>query len=135
MNVFLDTNVLVSAFATRGLCADVFRLVLAQHDLLISRQVIAEFRRVLKRKFSVPDTLTEEFVAFLREARVVPSPRPPFPHAVRDADDAAVLAAAIHVRCDVLISGDPDLLDIAATVSELRILSPRQFWQLHRTGA
>jgi putative PIN family toxin of toxin-antitoxin system len=135
VNVFLDTNVLVSAFATRGLCADVFRLVLARHDLSISRQVIVEFRRVLKRKFSVPDMLAEEFITFLQEARVVPSPRPPFPHTVRDADDAAVLAAAIRARCDVLISGDPDLLDIAATVSELRILSPRQFWELHRTGA
>lgn len=32
MRVFLDTNVLVSAFATRGLSADVFRLVLAEHE-------------------------------------------------------------------------------------------------------
>ena len=32
MRVFLDTNVQVSAFATRGLCADVLRLVLAEHE-------------------------------------------------------------------------------------------------------
>lgn len=29
MRVFLDTNVLVSALATRGLCADVLRIVVA----------------------------------------------------------------------------------------------------------
>ena len=36
MRVFLDTNVLVSAFATRGLCADVLRHVLADHQLAAS---------------------------------------------------------------------------------------------------
>ncbi len=34
MKVFLDTNVLVSAFTTRGLSADLFRLVVAEHELL-----------------------------------------------------------------------------------------------------
>ena len=134
MNVFLDTNVLVSAFATRGLCADVLRLVLARHELIISPQVIMEFRRVLKRKFHVPDTLAAEFIAFLQDASVVPTPRPPFPHRVRDTDDAAILAAALRARCDVLVTGDPDLLDIAPSVDGLRILSPRAFWELHRTG-
>ena len=134
MNVFLDTNVLVSAFATRGLCADVLQLVLARHELTISRQIITEFRRVLNRKFHVPDALAAEFIAFLQDAFIVPTPRPPYAHPVRDADDAAILAAALRARCDVLITGDPVLLDIATTVDGLRILSPRAFWELHRTG-
>ena len=33
MRVLLDTNVIVSAVTTRGLCADVFRAVLAAHEL------------------------------------------------------------------------------------------------------
>lgn len=134
MNVFLDTNVLVSAFATRGLCADVLRLVLARHDLTISRQVVTEFRRVLKWKFHVPDSLTAEYVNFFQDAFIVPTPRPPHTHPVRDTDDAAILAAALRASCDVLVTGDPDLLDIATTVDGLRILSPRAFWELHRTG-
>jgi len=32
VRVFFDTNVLVSAFATRGLSADLLRLVLTEHD-------------------------------------------------------------------------------------------------------
>jgi hypothetical protein len=35
VKVFLDTNVLVSGFAARGLCADVMRLVLAEHELIM----------------------------------------------------------------------------------------------------
>jgi len=31
VRVCLDTNVLVAAFATRGLCADVLRAVLTEH--------------------------------------------------------------------------------------------------------
>ena len=33
MRVFFDTNVLVSAFLARGLCADLLRLVLTEHPV------------------------------------------------------------------------------------------------------
>jgi hypothetical protein len=39
MKVMLDTNVLASAVATRGLCADVLRAVLAEHELVICPQM------------------------------------------------------------------------------------------------
>ncbi len=47
MRVFLDTNVLVSAFATRGLSADVFRRALAEHMLLTGEVVLRDLRLVL----------------------------------------------------------------------------------------
>jgi len=37
VRVFLDTNVLVAAVATRGLCADVFRSALASYELVSSQ--------------------------------------------------------------------------------------------------
>ncbi len=40
MKVVLDTNVLASTAATRGLCADVLRAVLAEHQLVICSQII-----------------------------------------------------------------------------------------------
>ena len=40
MRVLLDTNVLASAAATRGLCADVLRVVLAEHELVVCRQIL-----------------------------------------------------------------------------------------------
>ena len=39
MKVFLDTNVLVSAFATRGLSADVVRLLLTEYLKYMVAQV------------------------------------------------------------------------------------------------
>ena len=42
MRVLLDTDVLVAAFATRGICQDVIRVVLAEHRLLIGESVLEE---------------------------------------------------------------------------------------------
>ena len=54
MRVFLDTNVLVSAFATRGLCADVLRVVLAEHTFITSEIVLREVSRVLRTRIGMP---------------------------------------------------------------------------------
>lgn len=60
MRVFLDTNVLVSAFTTRGLGADVFRLVLAEHELIVGRIVLEELRGVLREKIGLPESAVRE---------------------------------------------------------------------------
>jgi predicted nucleic acid-binding protein len=49
MKVMLDTNVLAAAAATRGLCADVLRAVLAEHEMVICPQIISELQRRIKR--------------------------------------------------------------------------------------
>ena len=53
---FLDTNVLASAAATRGLCADVLREVLTSYELVTFAQVLNELERVLRTKFGIPGT-------------------------------------------------------------------------------
>ncbi len=132
MRVFLDTNVLVSAYATRGLCADVLRLVLAEHELLTAEVVLEELGRVLLSKIRLPADAVQEVIAFLRQYPVeaTPDALPELP--VRDPDDRRVLAAALAAGAEVLVTGDPDLLDIAGELQELRITNPRGFWSLHR---
>ena len=49
MKVFLDTNVLVSAFASRGICADILELVLLEHDLLTGENVLRELGKALRQ--------------------------------------------------------------------------------------
>jgi hypothetical protein len=61
MRIFLDTNVLASAVAARGLCADVVREILVSHQLIISESLLNELRNVLRNKLAVPD----EFIDFL----------------------------------------------------------------------
>lgn len=129
MRVLLDTNVLVSAFATRGLCADVLRLVLAEHTLVTGDVVLRELARVLLNRIKLPRAKIEGIVAFLRQHEVVPTPSAPSNLPIRDEDDRWVLASAVAGAADVLVTGDRDLLDVA-TQAPLKIVEPRGFWEL-----
>jgi len=129
----LDTNVLVAAFATRGLCADVFRAVLAEHELVCGEVILEELRAVLARKLRLPkariQAVTEVFVGF----EVIPKPAEPSPIRIRDRADRWILATAVAGRADVLVTGDEDLLSVAAQ-APLPIVTPRAFWELLRRG-
>lgn len=129
MRVFLDTNVLVSAFATRGLAADVLRLVLSEHTLVTGDVVLRELARVLRVRIKLPRARIEDILDFLREFEVVPKPKAPSDVALRDEDDRWVLASAVAGAVDVLVTGDRDLLD-AAGEAPLEIVDPRGFWEL-----
>jgi putative PIN family toxin of toxin-antitoxin system len=131
VRVFLDTNVLVSAFATRGLCADVMRQVLAEHELVIGEVVLRELRKALRVKLKLPPATVTAIEELLRESEEIPRPRTPSELEVRDPDDRWVLASAIAGRADVLVTGDRDLLEVAAQ-SPVRIIDPRGFWTLLR---
>jgi len=129
VRVFLDTNVLASAFATRGLSADVLRLVLSEHTLITGDVVLRELARVLANRIRLPKSRVDEILAFLREFEVVPKPHVPSEVAVRDEDDRWVLASAVSGGADVLVTGDRDLLAVATKVP-LKIVDPRGFWEL-----
>ncbi len=134
MRVFLDTNVLAAAFTTRGLCADVVRCVLAEHQLITGDVILGELHDVLAKRFQLPASTTKDILDLLRSQEVVAKPKKVASTPIRDPDDAWVLASAIEGRCDVLVTGDRDLLDIA-DAAPLPILSPRGFWELLRKQA
>ena len=128
MKVFLDTNVLASGLATRGLCTEVVEAVLNEHELLICDQVLQELVPVLASKFRLPATIVKEFAALLRaEATVVPVSKT-HPIRVKDKDDIVILSCAISGEAEVFITGDKELLALKS-IGKLSILSPREFWQ------
>ena len=133
MKVFLDTEAVVAAFATRGLCADVVRLTLAAHEIVVSRTVLAELARTLTQEIGLPERDVRSVVSFVREeAAVAPDVAPKV--RVRDPKDVPILAAALACGADVLVTGDRDLLEIEGPVG-IRIVSPRGFWQLAKAPA
>jgi len=133
VRVCLDTNVLVAAFATRGLCADVFRTVLAEHDLVIGDVILAELRRVLTTKFKVPADRMESIEAVFAPFPRIPKPAAPGLASIRDPADRWVFATAVAERADVLVTGDQDLLAVRDE-SPLLVLEPRAFWELLRAA-
>ena len=130
MKVVLDSNVLVSAFATRGLCADVLRVVLAEHELVTAGVIVDEVTRVLARKLRVPRATVDQIRVFLRAYATTAVPQAPPRVNVRDPDDAVILAITIGAGAEVLVTGDRDLLDVQDRVTRLRIIDPRGFQAL-----
>lgn len=127
MKVFLDTNVLVSAFATRGLCADLFRLLIAEHDVQTGEVNLVELRRVLIERFKAKPEQVDLAEQLLRDHTLIPKPPDALSVCVRDPDDALVLASAVLGDADLLVTGDQDLLSIGRE-APVAIVTPREGW-------
>ena len=128
MKVFLDTNVLASALATRGLCAELFEAVLQSHELLISPPVLKELERVLPAKLGLSRHITTNFIDLLRVyATIVEGASPAV--SLPDPDDEAIVASALSGKARVFVTGDKALLGLGS-VEGLPLISPRQFWEL-----
>ena len=130
MKIFTDTNVLVSAFTTRGLCADLLEVILADHQLITGEIVLTELEQVLTKKLNVPQNKVSKTLLFLRKHQIEPVPDNPSEVKVRDEDDRWVLESALRAKAEILVTGDKDLLVIASNVPQLKIISPRGFWEL-----
>lgn len=131
MRVLLDTNVLIAAFATRGICQDVMHVVIAEHDLVLGQTVLDEVERNLQKKLRMPASVTAEVIEFLRGHAEVVTPEAPASVPKRDREDRWVVAAAFHGKADVLVTGDDDLLSLTSSLP-VAIVSPRGFWEMLR---
>jgi putative PIN family toxin of toxin-antitoxin system len=128
VRIVLDTNVLVAAAATPGLCRRLIRSQMSRHEIIVSEPLLKEFRETLRRKF---DFEPENF-PFLKELTLrseivtVIKLSPPI---CRDEDDDWVLATALAGNANIILTGDNDLL-VLKTFQGIRILSPRQFVEI-----
>jgi len=130
VRVFPDTNVLASAFGTRGLCADLLRLIFRDHELMTGEVVIGELVGVLRRKFAVPPATINQIEELLRSYHVEPRPHDLTELKLRDRNDRLVVASALKAKAEVLITGDHEMLDLEEKPEGLQILSARDFWNL-----
>jgi putative PIN family toxin of toxin-antitoxin system len=128
MRIFLDTNVIVSAVATRGLCADVFRETLVHHNLVISEVLLSEIAGVLQGKIGVPLEIVSDVLTILRESSVLSKPSRAVDLPIHDAKDKALVSAALCGGADLFVTGDRELLDLSGS-GTMEIVSPRMFWE------
>jgi len=133
MRIFLDTNVLVSAVATRGLCADVLREVLLSHQLLVSADLLKELEKVLREKIGLPQPLLSEFMEFIQQDAHFSEPSPIHKIPIEDKGDIPILSAALNGKADVFVTGDKRLIE-QERLGEMEIVSPRGFWQKLRSS-
>jgi len=128
MKVFLDTNVLVSAVATRGLCSDVLREVLRHHHLIISPELLTELENVFRKTLGLPQNMIFEFIEVIKQDSQLSTPSPLPNVKLRDKDDLLMLSSALNGGADLFITGDKELLGLQS-IRDMGIVSPRMFWE------
>jgi putative PIN family toxin of toxin-antitoxin system len=134
LRVFLDTNVLVSAFASRGLCAEIFEMVLLEHQLILGRSVLGELEKALRNKVKLPARDCAAILSFLiDEAALLVENSDPVTANV-DQDDAIVLGDAVKGGAAAFVTGDAKVLRLGHH-GTLAIFSPRACWEILRSGS
>ena len=128
MKVFLDTPVIVSAAAVRGLCADVLREVLAYHELVLSIPVIAELNTVFFTQLKLPDDIITESIGFLYQDAHVSERFSKIDVNINDKEDILILSSALYGEADLFVTGDNEILELRK-MNGMEIVSPRMFWQ------
>ncbi len=130
MRIVLDTNVLISAFVFPGGTPEiVYRLVLeGKVALITSRVLLAEFARVLTRKFGWDAVRTEAAVAQLVRLATVVEPFKSVHEIVADPADDRVLEAAAAGNAEIIVSGDRHLLNLGSWRG-IQIATPAAFLQ------
>jgi putative PIN family toxin of toxin-antitoxin system len=123
----LDTNVLLAAFATRGLCEAIFAVCIDAHELVLSEAILSETARHLSGKFKLGRDPADEILSFLREHAQIVAPADVPADACRDPDDRAILGTAVAAGAGALVTGDDDLLSLGQYAG-IPILSPRAFY-------
>ena len=128
MKVVLDTNVLISAFLSDGICSRILRRARnREFAFVLCSPVIEEFRRIFKDKFQFDNAEITFFTSIVSEAaHEISRPEKPAPCICRDANDDHVLACAMEAKADYIVTGDDDLLTLVSH-GRIKIIRPRDF--------
>jgi uncharacterized protein len=126
-----DTNVLIAAFLTEGICAKLtIRARRQDFDLILCDGIVDEFKRVLRKKFAASPHETSEALMILSEAaEEIHGTIELITPICRDSDDDLILACARDAVADYVVTGDEDLL-ILKNYEGISIVTPREFEML-----
>lgn len=128
MKVVFDTNVLIAAFLTEGICAKLLiRARRRDFDLILCDGILREFKRVLKKKFAAsPHEMSEALIILSEAAHDILGQTDSIVPICRDSDDDLILACARDAVAGYVVTGDEDLL-VLKNYEGISILSPREF--------
>ncbi|HEO66260.1 MAG TPA: putative toxin-antitoxin system toxin component, PIN family [Spirochaetes bacterium] len=132
MKLVLDTNVLFSAFATRGLANSIFELCLDRHIIIISEHILRELQRNLHKKLKMPEDKVQMVIDYLREVCTISRHTILEDNICRDKEDDKILGLSDESKADFIITGDKDLL-VLKEFNSVPIITPREFWSLQKT--
>jgi len=131
MRVILDTNVILAAFAGRGLANALFELCLEKHEIIISGHILSEVQRNLQKKLKMPKDKIGIIIGYLREYCILSDYKRLDKMTCRDKDDDKILGLSEVAKPNYIITGDKDLLALEEFHS-VPIITPREFWEISK---
>ncbi len=129
MRIILDTNVIIAAFATRGLCHSIFELCIDRYTIIISDEILMEINANLKKKLNLPHTIVSEILTYLQEVAYKEDVDEKIKGICRDPDDDKILGLAKESNANYIVTGDEDLLPLKE-FGVAKIVTPREFYEI-----
>lgn len=127
VKVILDTNILISALGFGGKPRAILQLVLDnQIKAITSSTLLAEFEDVVTKKFPILSYNFELINKQIKKKFKIVKPKESL-QIVKDDDDNRVLEAAVEGKCNYIITGDKELLDLTS-YKDIKIITADQFF-------
>ena len=134
MKIVLDSNVIIAAFAARGLCNALFESCLENHEIILCDLILSEVAKNLKEKIRLPDDIIQQILVLLKSHSRLVIPDKVDVNACRDEKDLMVLGSAVAGKVQCIVTGDKDLLSIGE-FQNIKIFDPRAFWSAMKNTA
>jgi len=130
--VVLDSNLLISSYTFGGNPRKIFKLIIGEQIFgVTSRDLTNEFLGVLRKKFGVTEPDILQIENEMTSLFQITYPKQLL-NILRDKDDNRVLEAAIEGKCDYIVTGDNDLLEIGK-FKNIQIVTASQFLDIFKT--
>ena len=126
-------QIIIAAFAARGLSETIMEVCLSEHEIVLGDDLFDEILRNIRHKIKLPPGVVDNIGAFLREHSTISIPVPLASDVCRDPDDVKVLGLAVASNADYIVTGDKDLL-VLKSFQEIPILNPRSFSDILHSG-
>lgn len=126
MRIFIDTNVLISAFVFGGKAGKLLEILFdSNHILLVSEYVDSEFKSKLEEKWS--QKAEKVYSLYHTLPFVFCESSPTQQGELRDKKDIPVLSDALYHNADIILSGDKDFLE--ADLEKPLVYSPAMMYE------
>ena len=137
LRVVLDSVVAVSAFLTDGLTAELVSECQDCVTLYSAEEILNEIRNVLLEKPHIRNRYTytieevEIFLNYLKDISIIVAKLPEVRAIERDPKDDIIIACAVTVSANYIVSRDRDLLDLGS-YENIQIVPPEEFIHILR---
>lgn len=137
LHVVLDSVVAVSAFLTDGLTADLVSMCQENVNLYTAEEILQEIHRVLlekphiRNRYQYSSEQVEDFINYLRNISTVVAQLPEIRVIERDPKDDMIIACAVEVSANYIVSRDQHLLDLD-NYQQIQIVTPEDFIHILR---